>query len=709
MKKYRSAFDLFLISSLGLFVELIFIRWAASELRMLAFYKNFALIAAFLGLGLGFAFRRRRASSKLFERFFFLLLTVNVILIQLIGRTPVGEIILLNRANAQEFIWAGTLELQSPQVALYLDLAFYALLLALYVLITILFIPLGELTARKFAPFRPLPGYTINVIGSLLGILVYSLISFLGWPPFAWFMVTAVVGTYFLLQVNHRPFEQTAMATVPVLLTLLWPTGADITLWSPYYRIDIRPEYASYDNDILLGYELSVNKAWHQYLWNLSPEFVDKNYDLAPDHFDSLSAEYDTPFQTVSNLDDVLVVGAGTGNDVAAALRAGAKHITAVEIDPLILKIGQENHPEGPYSDSQRVKQVVQDARSFFRRDDHRYDLIVFGLLDSHTLFSTASSVRLDNFVYTKQSLAEARDLLKEDGILALSFGVPPTNEWLGLRLFRTLTDVFGHPPQVYEFPGQGILFLTALERLPELLIDHHLVKPRPDYVYQSELAPLSDDWPYLYLKGRTIPNTYLIGLTGAILISLILIRRVIPDFHQLDLHFFFMGAAFFLLETKSVTEMALLFGSTWIVNAVVIAAILTMIVLANLVVERFNLSDSNPFYVLLFITLLMNYFVPVNTYLGLPLAWRIILVSITQAIPLFFAGLIFAISFQKTTSVENTLGSNLLGAVLGGIFEYGSLILGIRSLYLLALVFYLLSALTLRYQRRGIHQPSKA
>ena len=95
----------------------------------------------------------------------------------------------------------------------------------------------------------------------------------------------------------------------------------------------------------------------------------------------------------------------------------------------------------------------------------------------------------------------------------------------------------------------------------------------------------------------------------------------MIPDFRQLDLHFFFMGAAFFLLEIKNITEMALLFGSTWIVNTVVIAAILTMIVLANLVVELFQLSDSRLFFLLLFITLLFNYLVPVHSYLGLSLA----------------------------------------------------------------------------------------
>ncbi|MBN1148578.1 MAG: hypothetical protein JXA78_15065, partial [Anaerolineales bacterium] len=558
MNERRGIFDLFLVSALGLFVELVFIRWAASELRVLAFYKNFALIAAFLGLGLGFAIRRRAPRQDIFQRYYFPLLAASVILILLLGRTPLSEFILLNRADSQEFIWAGTLELQNPVVAFLLDLAFYIILLALFLLITLLFIPLGELTARKFAVFRPLPGYTINVLGSLAGILLYTLISLLGWPPFVWFLLSAGAGIYFLLQSARRPLVHLALAALPILLTLLWPTGADRTLWSPYYRIDIRAQYAPAESSVLLGHELSVNQAWHQRLWNLEPAFVAANYALAPEHFDTMQSEYDAPYQVAPRLDDVLIVGAGTGNDAAGALRAGARRVVAVEIDPLILKIGQELHPEEPYADPRRVVQVIQDARSFFRRDDHKYDLIVFGLLDSHTLFSTASSVRLDNFVYTQESLAEARNLLKEDGLLALSFGVPPANEWVGLRLYRTLTDVFGHPPRVYEFLNHDIMFLIGLQPGAAPAIDDPRLKPRPDYAYQQELGAVTDNWPYLYLRKRAVPNTYLIGLAGVIALSLLLIRRVIPDFRQLNLHFFFMGAAFFLLETKSVTEMAL-------------------------------------------------------------------------------------------------------------------------------------------------------
>lgn len=697
MTKQRAAVDLFLVSALGLFIELVFIRWVASELRAFAFYKNVALIAAFLGLGLGFALRHRTQKRHYFDRFFFPLLVLTVIIVLLLGRTVLSELILLNRTNTQEFVWAGAVGAANPLVSTLLDAAFYAILLGLFALITVLFVPLGNLTAHKFAAFKPLPGYTINVAGSLCGILAYTLISFLGWPPAVWFLLSGLIGLYFLPSDNRpRWIVQGVLAATPVVLVLVWPTGAARTLWSPYYRIDITPKYADSDPGLQLGYELAVNQAWHQRLWNLSPDFVAAHYRAAPEHFDTMQSEYDAPYAVAPSLNEVLIVGAGTGNDVAGALRAKAGHVTAVEIDPAILQIGQELHPEGPYADQTRVTLVNQDARSFFRHDSHQYDLIVFGLLDSHTLFSTASSVRLDNFVYTYESLLEVRELLSKDGLLALSFGVPAENEWVGLRLYRTLTDVFGHSPQVYEFGNQDIIFLIARDPLPAPLIRDLRVKPRSDYVYRADLSPVTDDWPYLYLQQRVVPNTYIIVLIGVVILSLLFTRRVLPDFRQINFHFFFMGTAFFLLETKSITEMALLFGSTWIVNAVVIAAILTMIVIANLLVEHFHLHNPWPFYVLLGAALLFNFLAPASSFLNLPLMWSITLASLSQALPLFFAGIIFAITFSQTPSLEIALGSNLIGSVMGGIAEYTSLVLGIRALYLLALGFYVLSACAL-------------
>src|SRR5207237_8531917 len=118
-----------------------------------------------------------------------------------------------------------------------------------------------------------------------------------------------------------------------------------------------------------------------------------------------------------------LVVGSGTGNDVAGALRNGSRAVDAVDIDPAILEIGRREHPERPY-DSLRVSIYVTDARRFLKRSTARYDLILFGLLDSHTQFSDYSNMRIDNFAHTEQSFREAMRHLNPKGVVLLRFAV---------------------------------------------------------------------------------------------------------------------------------------------------------------------------------------------------------------------------------------------------------------------------------------------
>src|SRR5207245_11066956 len=87
---------------------------------------------------------------------------------------------------------------------------------------------------------------------------------------------------------------------------------------------------------------------------------------------------------------NVMIVGAGNGNDVAVALSEGAKHIDAVEIDPEIQSIGQRYHPNQPYED-RRVSVHIDDGRAYVQSTDRRYDLILFALPDSLTLLSGQS------------------------------------------------------------------------------------------------------------------------------------------------------------------------------------------------------------------------------------------------------------------------------------------------------------------------------
>ena len=95
-----------------------------------------------------------------------------------------------------------------------------------------------------------------------------------------------------------------------------------------------------------------------------------------------------------------------------------------------------------------RVRLVTDDARSFFATTDEKYDVISFGLLDSHTT-TAMTNARLDHYVYTRESISHARDLLKDRGILCLAFAIQ--RGFIADRMAVLLRDVFGKVPVLVD------------------------------------------------------------------------------------------------------------------------------------------------------------------------------------------------------------------------------------------------------------------
>jgi len=259
-----------------------------------------------------------------------------------------------------------------------------------------------------------LSAYGLNLFGSLIGVSLMFLSAFFGllrssgsdcvfWP----FVCSCA---------SPRTLFIGITLTITAIVTLAWPVNP---LWNRVYSPYQLLESAIATRAICLfergGTTTADSKPLTRRSWAYFRSYAPGN----PDY-------YDLPYRFHTGPNEVAIVGAGAGNDVAAALRSGAQHVDAIEIDPAILLAGKMNHPEKPYDDP-RVRPIVNDARSFLRNTKARYDMIVYGLLDSHTLLSAASSVRLDSFVYTIEGLREAREKLKDNGVLSLSLALSAT------------------------------------------------------------------------------------------------------------------------------------------------------------------------------------------------------------------------------------------------------------------------------------------
>ncbi len=741
----ESKLHLFLISFTTLFFELACIRWFGASVVLLNYFTNLVLLAAFLGISVGCL----TASSKthhLNSIFKMMAYTFGfAFLIEQLHLKSAHLHVDFGGSSTSPYIYFGTEQrLYDPmQIAV----PMWVLHGIFFVLIAAMFVGLGQTMGRAFDALTDrTQAYAINILGSLTGIAAFSLASWLQIPAFFWFVFCLSVFQFFRIKIPAlKSSRGLTFFYLLVLALILSPisygsifrrletprshtkTENVKTIWSPYYKITYMKDTKSiWANNMAHQDMVSVPQSGPAYAL---PYLLNQNASLPP-------------------MRKVLVIGAGSGNDLAAALAYGGPDIQvdAVEIDPAIMKIGRADHPSQPYQ-SPRVHRYLDDGRNFLKKHpEKKYDLIIYALVDSLVLHSGYSSLRLENFLFTQEAFQDAKRRLNPDGLFVVYNYF--RHGWLIGRLTDMTTRVFGAEPMVLTMPYQAEIdpakpadyftMLIAGDRYQNARMSgmraafqanqffwvhespiknlslnaFSFAAPDPQDPKWLKIAPASfhaptqslfptDDWPFLYLRQRMIPfKPTWEGIVVVSLISILILGWAQKgNRFKLNGAMFFLGAGFMLIETKSVVHMALLFGSTWMVNSVVFAAILLMSLFANLFVIEQKPAQLQFFYFGLILTLLAGAFLPLNSFLALPWEIRVLLSSILVFSPVFFAGVIFSSLFRQSTNPGGDMGSNVAGIILGGLSENLSLMLGFNHLLFVAILFYLLSAVFRRNQ----------
>jgi hypothetical protein len=641
-------YRLVLGSALMLFVELALIRWLGANIVHLSYFTNFVLLGSFLGVGAGFLISRRSWSVLPATP---VLLAVLVVLVRLV---PVS----VDRAGA-DVVYFTSLHTTGPPAWLVLPIVFVASA-------AILAGP-AEAVGRCFAELPSLTAYRWDLVGSLVGIVLFSLLSFAWAPSYVWGTIAALA----LVVLVRGRARWVAVAAGAVLVgTLVVESTAAGVSWSPYYKVTTREVH---DADYGTRTYISVNGVPHQSMssarWKLS----------------RASAIYGAPYERRgdSPLRDVLVVGAGSGSDVAIALAKGAEHVDAVDIDPRIVQIGVRGNPDGAYQDP-RVTRHINDGRAFLEGTDRRYDLVLFALPDSLSLVSGGSQIRLESFLFTAEALRLARDHLTDDGLFAMyNYYRQP---WLVDRLGGTAAEAFGHAPCIDLFGGATAVVSAARDVANQRCApDGHRLGP-------SYVAPATDDRPFLYYRGGMVPALYLWALGGIVLVSLVAVRVLGGPFRAMRPYadLFFMGAAFLLLETKNIATFALLFGTTWLVNALVFGGVLLIVLAAVETTRRVRTPPLPVVYGLVAGALAVAYLVRPEWLLGFGFWPRLVLATLIAFLPIFLANIAFAKRFAESADSRSAFAVNLVGAMVGGCLEYAALLTGYRNLLVVVALLYL-------------------
>lgn len=697
---------IFLISVLGLFLEMLLIRWIGTEIRIFAYLQNTVLVVCFLGLGLGcFTSRKPIRMRDMLIPLFILVLLLAIPL----TRAGLGQTSEMLSVLSDLVIWNNTIS-SSWGMTILLVVAGLGLTYFLMALLLDIFVPIGRILGRLMDEHpRIIWAYSVNVAGSLLGTWLFVLLSICYQPPLTWFFVLGGLTLFFLRRTG--PGWQLNVALLAGIIIASFfaglEPGALKVVWSPYQKLvlkqrDQQPEMPG-------NYLVKVNNTGYQAMIDLSEANVKSDPRRFPPEMSGLS-QYDIPMLLHPKPRKLLVVGAGSGNDVAGGLRHGAKQITAVEIDPAIIAMGRRYHPEKPY-DSSAVQLVNDDARSFFATCRDRYDVISFGLLDSHTT-TAMTNARLDHYVYTKESIVLAKSLLADGGILALSFEAQ--KPFIVDRMAEILREVFGEEPIFFRMPHNdygwgGVLFIVGdlATAKRQIAANPRLVSLIAQWRQQFPLSLphttkiTSDDWPYIYLQSPSIPLLYYL-LAGLTVLLLLRCRKYLPlsslaaTWDRSYWHFFFLGAAFLLLEVQNISKASVVLGNTWDVNAVIVSGVLAMILVANLLAQRFPKIPVKLVYLCLVGTCLSLYFVDLSRFAFLPYASKALLIGALTTLPMLFSGIVFIRSFALATGKDMALGANLIGALVGALLQSVTFVTGIKALLLIVAGLYLFSLLTL-------------
>jgi predicted membrane-bound spermidine synthase len=126
------------------------------------------------------------------------------------------------------------------------------------------------------------------------------------------------------------------------------------------------------------------------------------------------------PFRLTSNA-ETLVIGPGGGADVVSALASGSRKVTAVELNPLMLKfVRSYGARAGNLYDRPDVETIQSEGRNFISRTGKKFDIIFMGFVDSWASVASGGLSLSENYLYTAEAMRAYYDHLKDDGIVVV-------------------------------------------------------------------------------------------------------------------------------------------------------------------------------------------------------------------------------------------------------------------------------------------------
>lgn len=429
----------------------------------------------------------------------------------------------------------------------------------------------GQLAGQELR-IRTMPGFVrVLCAGGLFGIALFTLC--MAKQPGPWCLLPA------MFLVPHRP-------RLPVFVGFLalatWLVATDSKFsFSPYGKLEIKTVH---EGRLLI----SANGVPFQHCASMPP--VDRLESLSgTTHMQPHSELFRHELARLralsypiranqGKLDDVLVLGAGSGNDVAFLLSNGARKIDAVERDAVLLELG-DRHPDKPYQNP-AVKTYIDDPRAFLSRTNKRYDLIDFCQVSPGRTHDAFYPIRLNAFLHTVEALNQALAHLKPTGIVFVGLADDSKS---ARRLLATLR-ASNTPYKISAGQKAALDKSTWCLAGPGLA---HFKKSNPWLFAQftdlnsldesSDTRVVSDNWPFLQTGIDTYEGLWLIVELALCMVALVCLRRTPGASPEAA----FIGAILCIAAFLTSAAIVLLIGCKWFVQPATLSALCLLLAAA--------------------------------------------------------------------------------------------------------------------------------
>lgn len=127
---------------------------------------------------------------------------------------------------------------------------------------------------------------------------------------------------------------------------------------------------------------------------------------------------------TMPDINNAAIIGVGGGRDALSAKYFGVKEVTAMDVNPVQINLLRDHKDFSAYAglvSMDGMKLIQNEARSWFRQNEEKFDLIEMSLIDTWAATGAGAFALSENGLYTREAWSIFFHDLSDHGVFTVS------------------------------------------------------------------------------------------------------------------------------------------------------------------------------------------------------------------------------------------------------------------------------------------------